>query len=203
MNISTDPWVWIMGIGTIAIFSFVFKENPVYRFFEHLYVGLSAGYAIGVNVNSIYDKAWTPMTQEGRLSLLIPIFLGLLLYARFFKRYAWLTRIPMSLLVGVGSALAIYGGINSQFLAQVKASFMPLNNVNNIIMVLGTLAVLLYFFFSMEQKGAIKYGAISGRWVLMLTFGVAFGNTVMGRISLMLGCFESLLGDWLGLISTM
>ncbi len=200
MNISTDIWVWIGALGTIAMFSFIFKENPIYRWCEHLYVGAAAGYAISVNVKSIVDKAFTPLFQDGKLIILIPIIFGILLYARFIKGFAWLSRWPMSFLVGVGSGLAIYGVVNSQLLAQVKATLLPLNSVDNVIMVFGVLSILLYFFFSMEHKGVVKHGASVGRWIMMITFGVSFGSVVMSRISLLLGSLETLLGNWLGLL---
>ena len=200
MNISTDIWVWIGALGTIAMFSFIFKENPIYRWCEHLYVGAAAGYAISVNVKSIVDKAFTPLFQDGKLIILIPIIFGILLYARFIKGFAWLSRWPMSFLVGVGSGLAIYGVVNSQLLAQVKASLLPLNSVDNVIMVFGVLSILLYFFFSMEHKGVVKHGASVGRWIMMITFGVSLGSVVMSRISLLLGSLETLLGNWLGLL---
>ena len=43
MNISPDPWVWIAALLTVAIFSFLIKENPFYRVAEHLFVGVSNG----------------------------------------------------------------------------------------------------------------------------------------------------------------
>lgn len=200
MNISSNPWVWVQAIGMIAIFSFIFAENPVYRFCEHVYVGAGAGYAISVNVKAIYDNAYTPITKDGKFVLIIPVILGILLYARFFKSIAWLSRWSMSFLVGVGTGISIYGGINSQFVAQIRSAMLPLNTVNNVIMVVGVLSILFYFFFSMEHKGAIKYISVFGRWVMMVTFGVSFGNVVMGRISLLLGTLQSLLGTWLGLL---
>ncbi|NLW16902.1 MAG: hypothetical protein GX033_04550 [Firmicutes bacterium] len=106
----------------------------------------------------------------------------------------------VTFLVGVGSGLSIYGVINSQLLQQIRATSLPLNSINNIIMVLGVLSILIYFFFSMEHKGAVKQSATLGRMIMMVTFGVAFGNVVMGRISLLLGTFETILGSWLGLL---
>lgn len=197
---SGDIWTWIAALGMIAIFSFIFKENPIYRFCEHVYVGAAAGYAISVNVKSIADNAWTPITQDGKIILLIPVALGLMLYARFFKNIAWLSRWSIAFMVGIGSGLAIFGGVNSQFLQQIKATMIPLNNINNILLVLGVLSILLYFFFSVEHEGVVKHAASVGRWVMMVTFGVSFGNVVMGRISLLLGAFETILGDWLGLL---
>ena len=198
---NSNPWVWVQAVGMIAIFSFIFAENPVYRFFEHLYVGSAAGYAISVNIKSIYDNAVTPLTQDGKFIMIVPIILGILLYARFFKSIAWLSRWSMAFLVGIGTGIAIYGGINSQFVAQIRSSMLPLNTMNNVIMVLGVLSILFYFFFSMEHRGPIKYVSVFGRWVMMITFGVSFGNVVMGRISLLLGALEDILGKWLGLLS--
>jgi len=73
---NSNPWVWVQAIGMIAIFSFIFAENPIYRFFEHIYVGAGAGYAISVNIKSIYDNAYTPITQEGKFMLIIPVIFG-------------------------------------------------------------------------------------------------------------------------------
>lgn len=201
MNITNDPWIWIAALGTIAMFSYLFKENPVYRWCEHLFVGAAAGYAISVNVKSIYDKAWVPLTRDGTVSVLIPIILGFMLYARFIRKIAWMSRWPMSFIMGIGSGLAIYGVVYSSLIAQLRAAIVPLNSIDNFIMVFGLLSILLYFFFSTEHTGPVKYGASVGRWLMMLTFGVAFGNVVMSRISLLLGAFEKILGGWLGLIT--
>jgi len=55
------------------------------------------------------------------------------------------------------------------------------------LVVLGVLACLVYFFFSIEHRGVVGHTARVGTWVLMITFGAAFGYTVMGRIALLVG----------------
>ena len=35
---------------------------------------------------------------------------------------------------------------------------------------------------------------------MMIAFGALFGNAVMGRMSLMIGRVQFLLGEWLGLL---
>ncbi|KAF0196751.1 MAG: hypothetical protein FD169_730 [Bacillota bacterium] len=212
MSISTNPWVWIMGIGMVSLFSFIYKENAAYRFFEHVFVGAAAGYFLQMNYVNILDRAWIPLVAKGRYSLLIPIFLGLLLYTRFFKRYAWLSRWATSFMIGIGVGISSFGMINAQLIRQASAAMMPFlvkdklgvilwtRSANNTLMILGTLSVLVYFFFSYTPKGPVKEVTHFGRWVMMLTFGVAFGNVVMGRISLLLGAFERIFGTWLGLL---
>ena len=40
--------IWVAGFLTLCIFSFLYKDNPFYRFAENLYAGLSFGYYIGL-----------------------------------------------------------------------------------------------------------------------------------------------------------
>ena len=36
--------IWMGVFFTLAILSFLYKDNPIYKFAEYVYVGLSAGY---------------------------------------------------------------------------------------------------------------------------------------------------------------
>jgi hypothetical protein len=69
-----------------------------------------------------------------------------------------------------------------------------------LVLVAGVLACLVYFFFSVEHKGAVGKVSKVGIWYLMITFGAAFGYTVMGRIALLAMRLEFLFDDWLWLI---
>lgn len=71
---------------------------------------------------------------------------------------------------------------------------------SNIIYVVGTFTALVYFLFTLEKKGVQGKISSMGRWVMMVAFGAAFGNTVMARVSLFLGRMQFLLGDWLHMI---
>jgi hypothetical protein len=66
--------------------------------------------------------------------------------------------------------------------------------------VFGLLAALIYFFFSVEHKGVMGKASKAGIWILMITFGAAFGYTVMGRIALLVGRMEYLFVDWTRLV---
>lgn len=200
MQISTDLGVWIAAIATVGIMSFAFKDNPLYRLVENVYVGVSAGHAIVLGWINIRDKGLTPLVSRGKWNLLIPMILGIMLYTRYFRRLSWISRIPLSLLVGIGTGLAIRGTIGSQIVNQIKSTILPLDSVNNWIIILGTLGTLLYFFFSFEHKGIMKPTSTMGRYVLMVSFGAAFGSTVMGRMALFIGRLQFLYANWLGVI---
>jgi hypothetical protein len=61
--------------------------------------------------------------------------------------------------------------------------------------------VMVYFLFSFEHRSKPVRGAVrAGRWLLMLSFGAFFGNTVMTRLAVFLERVEFLLHDWLRLI---
>jgi hypothetical protein len=70
----------------------------------------------------------------------------------------------------------------------------------HLLLVVCVLASLVYFFFSIEHRGVVGRISQIGVWVLMITFGAAFGYTVMGRIALLAIRFEFLFDDWLWLI---
>ena len=37
---------WVAAFLTLAIFSFLYNDNPIYKAAEHLFVGISAAYAL-------------------------------------------------------------------------------------------------------------------------------------------------------------
>lgn len=73
-------------------------------------------------------------------------------------------------------------------------------NVGNLIIILGVITTLVYFFFSMEHKGFVGKVSRVGITFIMIAFGAAFGYTIMARISLFIGRIQFLLSDWLGII---
>lgn len=206
MNISTNPWVWIMAACILSMLSFLYKENPAYRVAEHVFVGGTAGHAIGLGFGNIHRYGWIPLVENGQISLLIALFLGIALYFRFFPKIAWLSRWSIAFLVGVGTGQSIYTSIRTQIINQTIGSFTvfpgatPIQTINAIIGFFGVLAVLTYFLFSIPQNGPIKGISKAGRWLMMVTFGVSFGNVVAGRISVLLGELTKLFGTWLGMI---
>jgi len=72
-------------------------------------------------------------------------------------------------------------------------------SLSHVVLVLGVISGLVYFFFSLEHKGALGHISRVGIWILMVTFGAAFGYTVMARVSLLTGRMEAL-GTWLASI---
>lgn len=142
----------------------------------------------------------------------VPLALGVMLLMRLSPKGGWISVWPLAMIIGVTAGLKFVSAIESDFMAQIGATIRPLvamgakgdsfdfwGTVGAIVGVVGVLTVLTYFFFSLEHKGGTGKVARVGVWFLMVTFGGAFGLTVMGRITLLAQRFEFLFRDWLGI----
>ena len=189
--------IWIAALLTLALYSFLYKDNPVYKLAEHIFVGISAGYWLARSYRDVVlPNLWNPL-MEGNFLLLIPAMLGVMMLMRLLPKIGWISRWSLSFIIGMGSGYFLITYLQTNAMDQVRATFVPLNSVNNILLVVGVLTGLVYFFFSKEHKGIFGVSAKVGIYFLMVAFGASFGYTVMARISLLIGRMQFLLFEWL------
>ncbi len=201
MAISTSFWIWIAALLTLAIYSFLYKDNIFYKIAEKILVGISIGYTLSVYFhNTIIAKVWNPLVHDKDFLVIVPLILGLLMFSRLFKGKAYLSRIPIAFVVGVGVGISVPSSFENLF-KQVQGTMPEAFTIGNIIILVGVISTLVYFFFSVEHKGIIGKVTRVGITFIMIGFGAAFGATIMARISLFIGRIQFLLGDWLGIIS--
>src|SRR6478609_11547307 len=204
---------WVATGLTLLIFSFLYKDNPLFKLAENLYVGVSVGYTIVKTYDTvIVQLIWKPMVENGEWALLVPVAIGLLMLTRYVPKAAWLSRYAFAFIVGLGSGLAIPRTISSFILKQVEDTVRPLvsmtggdgltfsmslldpaSSINAVIILVGVSSVLFYFFFSIEHSGPGRVVARTGIIFLMIAFGAAFGYTVMARMSLLIGRLTDLI----------
>jgi hypothetical protein len=216
--------LWVGAVLTLMIFSFLYKDNPFYKFAEHLFVGVSAAYwmvqgfwqQIMPNLLAkLFPRAFEGVVEAAQgqpadYVYIIPLLLGLILLTRLVPPIAWLSRWSMAFIIGytAGSNLTRY--LVSDFIRQVEKTLaLPLvatsadnwlqgimYSVSNLVIFGGVTCGLIYFFFSKEHTGWFGRASRVGIWVLMVAFGASFGYTVMARISLLIGRLEYL-GHWI------
>ena len=204
---SPDPWIWIGAFLTLAIFSFLFKDNPIYKFAEHLFVGVSNGYYIALYWhNSLKPNLFDPL-GAGNFIYFVPLLLGLLYFTRFIPKMSWLVRIPIGFMIGWGAGISVPAYFQAFVLSQLEGTIVtpqsfanPTLGIWSLIIMLGVICTVIYFFFSKEHKGILGGASRLGIMFIMIGFGASFGYTVMARISLLIGRIQFLLGPWLGLI---
>ena len=198
--------VWCIVLLTLSIFSYLYGDNPFYKAAEHIFVGVSAGYIFTI---TFWDTIWPNLfgrlipsyVQAGfefDISYLFPLFLGIFMLFRLSKKYDWLSRISIAYIVGMMAGLKFYVFLNSNLLTQIKSSTVNISGsyfsiVNEVIILIGVISGLVYFFFSKEHTGIVGKVSRVGVYFLMIKFGASFGFAVMGRISLLIGRFEELI----------
>jgi hypothetical protein len=189
---------WVAALLTLFIFSFLYRDNPFYKFAEHLFVGVSAGYWFAYYYhNVVIPNLYDPLRQ-GHFLYIIPGILGLMMLMRLAPKVGWISRWALAFIIGMGSGYFLITFLQTNALAQVQATMsLRLNSVNNVLFVIGVLTGLIYFFFSKEHKGILGGAAKLGIWFLMIAFGASFGYTVMARFSLLIGRMHFLIFQWL------
>ncbi len=206
--------IWIAALLTLMMFSFLYKDNPFYKFGEHLYLGLSVGYFICITwFEVLKPQLVVPLTEDHDYLLIIPMILGFLMLARFVRQIAWVSRWSMAYYIGFGSGIAIPSILMASIMRQLEMTMITINQpegamkiiawgpslIGQLLIVIGVFCVLTYFYFSVEHKGFIGRVGRIGIYFLMVSFGAAFGYTVMARVSLLIGRVQFLLGEWLAM----
>ena len=197
---------WMVVLMTLSIFSYLYGDNIFYKSAEHIFVGVSAGYIFAITFwDQIYPNLlgrlfplYVDAGYEFEIFYIIPFILGIFMILRLVPNLSWLARISIAYIVGMAAGLKFYVFINSNILTQIKSSSINFNGsyldiINQVIVLIGVLSGLVYFFFSKEHKGTIGKISKLGVYFLMIKFGASFGFAVMGRISLLIGRFEELI----------
>jgi len=213
LDLATMLGIYVYALYALSCYSLTYRDNSFFKFAEHSYIALAVGYYGSVAYGYVRRTAIDSILTGKDSLMIIPVLVGILFVFFFSKKFFYLYRFPIAVVTGSGMGLAMAGTISAQFMDQIKATiqlplwvvhpvlgFQPMDTINNwliIIMVLGTVA---YFFFSIPPESALgkatmKLGII-GRWTMMVTFGSAFGNTVMTRMNLFIGVFNNLLRDY-------
>lgn len=167
-------------------------------------------------------------SMAGKIGMLLvnvaPGLIGILMFSRFFKKTSWISRWPIAFYLGVSAGVALPLFMQSFVIRQVAANMMNPADIlstmtadltifynygqstllfwqglGQIIIVLGSICGLAYFYFSAQHRGILGGAAKIGIWILMIGFGATFGYTVMARISLLIGRFNFLI-DWISAI---
>jgi len=243
--------IWIAAFLTLMMFSFIYKDNVLFKFGEHLYLGISVGYFINIQYwQVLVPDVYRALTIQHNYSVLIPAILGIFILLRLIPSLGWLSRMSFALYIGGFAGLAVPNVIHSILLPQLRETLRPFDTgglevfaimlmmglaaylmsratgqgellsglgvvvlaviilvathyglgssmVNNqLIILIAVFTVLIFFFFSLEHKGAV--GGISriGLFFIMISFGASFGYTVMARVSLLIGRFQFLIDEW-------
>ena len=199
--------LWISAILTIMITTLAWKDTPVSKTAEHIYLGVITANSIVMAWGNI-DSVGIQKIMSGQFLYIIPVILGIMAYARYSKENFWIYRYPIALVVGIGVGTAMSGLVGGSVLDQIKSSFWSLNvpgdigaSLNNLIMVVTLVSAMMYFIFTIKATRnplATKISTL-GRYAMMAAFGYSFANTIATRINQYAGRIAFLMLEWLQL----
>ncbi len=208
----------IAAVLTFMVWSYLLGDNPAFRIAEHLFVGIAVGYAVLVSWFEVVQPALLGAVAPQSPGLaVVPLVLCLLLVTKLRPAWSSIGNIAVAFLLGVGAALAVGGALFGTLWPQVSAtaglSLDPADYGDpqpvltstffwqNLAILVGTIGTFFYFTFNTRPQGPLagfreaftRFWSGIGRWVIMITLGALFANTVMSRIALLVGRIQWLL----------
>jgi len=195
----------ILGaVLTFAVLSYLIGDNAFYRAAVHILVGVGAAYAVGVAIGQVL----VPFTISPLLSRpggdIGPLAFGLFgllgwvfLFAKVFRRTAWLGNVAVGTMLGVGAGVAIGGALFGTLLPQTSAAAgslrAPGGIVMGILLLASTVTTLLAFTYRFASRRS-ALGAIGwvGRGFLYVALGATFALVFISGASILVAWVRDL-----------
>ncbi len=165
---------------TLAILSFLYKDNPFYKFAEHLYVGISAGYwmsqgfwstivgnlipRLSESLSGFFKQPYNPGEWIGGFfytnwMYFIPVVFGILLLMRLSSKYGYISRWALAFIVGTTAGLQFIRYLRSDFIEQISSTFVPL---------LVDWQGIGHFFSNFSLSATGQFAMMVSNWIIFL-----------------------------------
>ena len=140
---------WLIAFFTLAVFSFLYKDNPFYKIAEHVFVGAGTAFfalqyyqegileplyehierAVNLPPGEVFQLGGTDIDPVwGIVWRSVAVLFGLMLLTRIFAPNSWMPRWPLAVMVGVYAALKMTGETQSKLVLLVANSFKSLHD---------------------------------------------------------------------------
>jgi hypothetical protein len=185
--------LWVGWFLMLMVYSYpLYKENVAFRTAEHMFIGVMLAVNIITHFTNVMRLCITPLKQ-GNILMIVPLILGLMIFAMLIPEYRWLSRYPIALMVGAGFGLGIRGTIKPNLQdAIIDTITAPSGGAlidwfNYLWVALGLVCSIMYFMLTLEHTGPLRAPTRLGRLFLMIALGGYFGNTVLFRFTMLTG----------------
>lgn len=186
-------WLLFSFLLTVMVFSYIFGDNPLFRFATYLFVGVSSGYVLILLIYQvIIPKLFTPLftgdlTQ--RSLQLIPLVLSVLLMLKLFWKTEKFGDFPLAFLIGSGAAVILVSAFTGTVFPMIDMVTEPfsINSIDfqkffgGIFLVLGVISSLIYFLGS-KRANQNDSNKESGFFRIFNKIGIIFIGLTLGSI---------------------
>lgn len=186
---------------TLLIFSYLLRDNLLYRLVIYAYVGITSAFVVIVLLENVVAAY---LNSPADIALLgVAFVLVALLALRSIPAFRGIGLLPLAFLIAVGAAVAVTGAIAGTILPLVASVVVPGAEVlNSAVLFVGVVTTLLYFQYGARRRadGTMHrtllvrgIGAIGEAFILVM-MGATYGAIILSSLSVLTGQLSSLLG---------
>lgn len=208
MELNLVIQIWLASLFTVWIYSIAFRDNDFFKFAEYTFVGAAAGHSLVYGVDNLRRYGWDNL-MGGAYLYIVVFLLGILLYSRYHPQYFWVSRYPLSIMVGIGIGLSMRAVVTAEFIAQIKSTAGikligvsdPIALISNLIFIILVVTTVYFFLFTFPKahEGGLSIIPRIARYGMMAAFSYSFANTVLSRYNMIFGRLDYIYNQWLPL----
>ena len=190
------------AVLSIMIFSYLLGDNFLYRIAIHILIGAAAAYTLIVAVESVLIP-WYNLTMRDPMGApqnfvigLVPFLIGILLLFKLTPRFSRVGNIGLAVLLGVGTALALWGAIVGTAIPlalQTARGFTPQTLVEGFLVLTGTVTVLVYFTYlgvrrtsgDVEQILPVRLTGLIGQAFIVIALGATYALLITTALTIL------------------
>jgi hypothetical protein len=199
---------WASLVLTLMVFSYILADNFLYRIAVHILIGTAAATVAITIIDGVVipwvDKMIVNVDGDEAGTIIagvIPLILGLLLLMKSMGILTPLGNIGSALLIGVGVGVALVGVVSVTLFAIINEAGESVNDDNVVdaaILIVGTIATLLYFqYLSLRSRNGaprrplpLQLVAVVGQGFIAVTFGALYAGAILTSLTVFGGVVQ-------------
>jgi hypothetical protein len=164
----------------------------------NIFVGVTAGYALIITIyNIIFPQLIYPLFSENHNEMILSVILLIpcaLVLTKISPRLSKIGNPAIAILVGIGAATAVGGGVTGTIFPQISKSINIFENQNIInagIILIGSISTLMFFQFTsikntpkrIQTEQISKGIRVVGQLFIAITFGTIFAGVYFATLT--------------------
>ncbi len=202
--------IWAGFALTLMVYSYIIRDNFLYRIAVYIFVGLTAGYTSVVTIESVLVP-WFDVTvntgEAAKIGLgLTPVLLTLLLFMKNSRRFGYIGNFGLAIVVAAGAGVALVGALTGTLIPLAQHTVDASNGelADGLVILVGVTSSLIYFQYLarrtrdnqvMRFRSLQLFSAV-GQGFIVVTLGALYAGAILTslaifseRIGFMLGQF--------------
>jgi hypothetical protein len=164
-----------------SIWSWLWKPNVLFDLVLATLVGFTSVHFFMTNILYVKTAAIDKLIG-GEIVYIIPIIIGVLSFTRLIEKYRWLNRYTVGAMLGTSMGVGMRG-LPAKIVRNVTSIMLPLNSLENIVMIICFILPITYFIFTRKEGGVFKYPALIGRNIFMMWVGIYYTAITVSRVT--------------------